>query len=263
MIGDQLTGEPASGSPTIRESVRRLEQFLRENVAAGRHAVVVVDEAHLLLESDSLQTLRLLLNFESDAQAPLTLILVGQASLLPVVETHARFRSALVGTLSLAALRGHGDRRLRAAPAAGGGQPTKRSSMPRLWRRSIAIRTASRVRSTGCATWRCSWASRKNAACSKRSRCKRWLKSWLAPRWPRVAVPRRIKGGVFTTFSKVVREVVEIFSPFGTSNPTLDLGAFPVFSGLKRVSDSRPPPLGSETNSIGSFPMKIAASLYH
>ncbi len=86
LIGDQLLSETAPGVPSIRDSVRRLETFLQQNSAAGRHAVVVIDEAHLLLESDALQTLRLLLNFEAGAQAPLTLILVGQAALLPVVE---------------------------------------------------------------------------------------------------------------------------------------------------------------------------------
>ena len=75
--------------------------------------------------------------------------------------------------------------------------------------------------------------------------------------------PRKIKGGVFTNSSKVVRKVVEIFSPFQTPNPTLDLGAFAVFSGLKRTSDPRPPQARSETNSIGSFPTQIAASLCH
>ena len=63
-----------------------------------------------------------------------------------------------------------------------------------------------------------------------------------------------IKGGVFLNRPKVVREVVEIFDPFGTPNPTLNLGAFAVFSGLKRISDPRPPLSRSETNSIRSFP---------
>ena len=85
-ICDQLAGPTGSGTPTVRESVRWLTAFLQDNVRAGRHAVVVVDEAHLLRDSDSLQTLRLLLNFDGEGQAPLTLILVGQASLLPVIE---------------------------------------------------------------------------------------------------------------------------------------------------------------------------------
>ena len=67
------------------------------------------------------------------------------------------------------------------------------------------------------------------------------------------------KGSLFQNSSKVVRDVVEIFSPFRTPNPTLDLGAFAVFSGLKCVWDLRPPRARSETNSIGSWTPKIAA----
>jgi general secretion pathway protein A len=95
LIADQLTGERWDGVPAIRDSVARIDAFLRENAQAGRHAVVVVDEAHLLRESETLQTLRLLLNFEADAQAPLTLILVGQSSLLPVIERMPDFDQRL------------------------------------------------------------------------------------------------------------------------------------------------------------------------
>lgn len=94
-VSDQLIGQRTSGTPTVRESVARLEAFLRDNARAGRHAVAVVDEAHLLRESESLQTLRLLLNFEAEAQAPLTLILVGQSSLLPVIERMPDFDQRL------------------------------------------------------------------------------------------------------------------------------------------------------------------------
>lgn len=92
---DQLTGEHSAKEPTIRESIQKLQHYLLENTSAGRHAVIVVDEAHLLLESDSLQTLRLLLNFEAESQSPLTLILVGQTALLPVVERMADFDQRL------------------------------------------------------------------------------------------------------------------------------------------------------------------------
>jgi general secretion pathway protein A len=95
LVADQLIGERYSGAPTIRDSVERLGIFLQENAQAGRHAVVVVDEAHLLKDSDTLQTLRLLLNFEADAHAPLTLILVGQSSLLPVIERMPDFDQRL------------------------------------------------------------------------------------------------------------------------------------------------------------------------
>ncbi|REK30179.1 MAG: AAA family ATPase [Planctomycetota bacterium] len=74
------TGQGAS------ETVRAIEERLRENRSAARHAVVAVDEAHLLQDPETIEMLRLLLNFSVDGQSPLTLLLVGQTSLLPMLE---------------------------------------------------------------------------------------------------------------------------------------------------------------------------------
>lgn len=80
-------GAPAADPPrqTIEESVRRLEHFLAQNAQQGRHAVVVVDEAHLLEDCGALETLRLLMNFEAAGQPALTLLLVGQMNLVSAV----------------------------------------------------------------------------------------------------------------------------------------------------------------------------------
>lgn len=75
--------EPARG--TIDESVRRLETTLGENARQGRHALVAVDEAHLLEDTGALETLRLLVNFEHEGRPTLTLLLVGQPALLAAV----------------------------------------------------------------------------------------------------------------------------------------------------------------------------------
>jgi general secretion pathway protein A len=74
---------PSSSVP-LDESVRRLQHFLIDNTKRGQKAVVAIDEAHLLLESEALDTLRLLLNLEGGAD--LTLLLVGQPQLLPALE---------------------------------------------------------------------------------------------------------------------------------------------------------------------------------
>jgi type II secretory pathway predicted ATPase ExeA len=71
---------------TIDESIRRLQHFLQENGRRGNQAVVVIDEAHLLLECEALDTLRLLTNLEGAGKPALTLILVGQPQLLPALE---------------------------------------------------------------------------------------------------------------------------------------------------------------------------------
>jgi general secretion pathway protein A len=76
----------ASTSVPIDESVRRLQHFLAENTRRGHQAVIAIDEAHLVVESEALDTLRLLLNLEGPAKPALTLLLVGQPQLLPALE---------------------------------------------------------------------------------------------------------------------------------------------------------------------------------
>jgi len=81
--GAGSTGAANSGTPSLDRSVRSIERALTQNSAAGRHAVVVVDEAHLLDSTRTFEALRLLLNREHDGRPMLTLVLVGQPGLLP------------------------------------------------------------------------------------------------------------------------------------------------------------------------------------
>jgi general secretion pathway protein A len=85
-LAEQL-GAPPADPPrhTVEESVRRLEFLLEHNAQQGRHAVIAIDEAHLLEDCGALETLRLLLNFEAAGQPVLTLLLVGQMSLVSAV----------------------------------------------------------------------------------------------------------------------------------------------------------------------------------
>ncbi len=86
-LADELEGGPAGGaSPDAHVSVRRIERLVREAAEAGRRPVVVVDEAHLLADARTLESLRLLLNFEHQGRAGLTLLLVGQTGILPVLD---------------------------------------------------------------------------------------------------------------------------------------------------------------------------------
>jgi general secretion pathway protein A len=86
-LAESLSGiKHGTGTPAIEQSVRRIERSLSENVEAGRHAVVVVDEAQDLDDAQTLETIRLLMNFEFQAQTPMTIVLVGQPSLLPVLD---------------------------------------------------------------------------------------------------------------------------------------------------------------------------------
>ncbi|MCI0361113.1 MAG: AAA family ATPase [Planctomycetaceae bacterium] len=80
-LADQIAPAPAAALATIGHSLQRLETALTENAKAGQHAVIVIDEAQLLRGSQSLETIRLLLNLERDAQPLATVLLVGQTGL--------------------------------------------------------------------------------------------------------------------------------------------------------------------------------------
>jgi general secretion pathway protein A len=120
-LADQVTGQRAPRE-TIEQSVRRLEQFLSDNTAAGRHAVVVIDEAHLLAETGGLQTLRLLLNLEVGSQPAATYLLVGQTGLMVAIDRMPEFEErmavkCLLRRLSLEETMAYVQHRLSAAGA--------------------------------------------------------------------------------------------------------------------------------------------------
>jgi general secretion pathway protein A len=123
-LAEQLGAAPADPPRhTIEESVRRLETVLEENARQGRHAVLVIDEAHLLEDCGALETLRLLLNFEAAGVPALTLILIGQMSLvsaigrLPSLEERVSVK-ALVRSFTLVESVAYVKHRLTAAGAA-------------------------------------------------------------------------------------------------------------------------------------------------
>jgi general secretion pathway protein A len=84
-LADELDGGSNEGQG-IHESIRRIQTALRSNAAQGRHAVVVIDEAHLLENSPMLETLRMLLNFGPDGSPGMTLLLLGQPGILPLLD---------------------------------------------------------------------------------------------------------------------------------------------------------------------------------
>lgn len=88
-VADEMTGEESNGRETAVQSLRRIEHFLRDNIEAGKHGLLIVDEAHLLTIPEQLETLRLLLNIrtaEMRAEAAWTMLLVGDATLLGLIE---------------------------------------------------------------------------------------------------------------------------------------------------------------------------------
>jgi type II secretory pathway predicted ATPase ExeA len=85
-LAGELAGTLEPQTPSVQQSVRQIEHFLAGNAQQGRHAVVAVDEAHLLGDSHTLEALRLLLNFQPEGQQGLTLLLVGQPGILPMLD---------------------------------------------------------------------------------------------------------------------------------------------------------------------------------
>ena len=83
-LAGELCG--AIGQGSISENVTRIEHELADRRKKNRHTVLVVDDAQLLESSRTFDTLRLLLNLEADGRPLLTLLLVGQPALLPMLE---------------------------------------------------------------------------------------------------------------------------------------------------------------------------------
>jgi general secretion pathway protein A len=75
----------AAAGSSLHASVRVLETELARNTAEGRHAVLILDEAHLIDEPATWDALRLLTNFRSRGLPDLTIILVGQLPLLTIM----------------------------------------------------------------------------------------------------------------------------------------------------------------------------------
>src|SRR4051794_27005335 len=80
-LADQLTAQHSPLTQTVDQSVRRIERLLRANSEAGKHAIVAIDEAHLLQSTQTLEAIRLLMNFEHDGQPVATFLLAGQTGL--------------------------------------------------------------------------------------------------------------------------------------------------------------------------------------
>lgn len=79
-LADKIAGEPLHCA-TMDQSLRQIETRLVQNRQAGRLAVIVIDEAHLLGEQNNFETIRLLLNLQWQDQNLASYVLVGQTNL--------------------------------------------------------------------------------------------------------------------------------------------------------------------------------------
>lgn len=85
-LAGQLGGTCSAGPPSVARSLRQIEEALWHNGRQGRHAVLVIDEAHLADDPGTQEALRLLMNFQYEGHGCLTLLLAGQVRLLPLVD---------------------------------------------------------------------------------------------------------------------------------------------------------------------------------
>jgi general secretion pathway protein A len=87
----QIDTQNGDWSRETSADLLRFEKFLQTNLNADRHAVIIVDEAHLLEQHGLLEPLRLLLNVgaaASPGESAWTLVLTGQPTLLSHVERY-------------------------------------------------------------------------------------------------------------------------------------------------------------------------------
>lgn len=95
-IAEEL--DPRAGadlaSPSIKDSVRRIERALANNDERGQQAIVVIDEAHLVTDRAAWEALRLLGNFNEPRQR-LTLLLCGQPAILPALDRMPQWEERL------------------------------------------------------------------------------------------------------------------------------------------------------------------------
>lgn len=95
-IADELIGRPPTDTvPTAQQSVHAIQAALELNAAEERHAVLAIDEAQFVDEPSTLDLLRLLLNFEFANGPGITLLLVGQGTMMCAVERAASLEERL------------------------------------------------------------------------------------------------------------------------------------------------------------------------
>lgn len=96
LAGELTQAGPSSDTVlTIETSIRKIQNTLSRNTASGQHCVIAIDEAHLLTDSTTFETLRLILNLEHDGQPTVTMILAGQPTLLPSINRLEGFEERL------------------------------------------------------------------------------------------------------------------------------------------------------------------------
>lgn len=81
-----------------------IEKIVKEIADDGKHAVIVVDEAHAIEQNAVFEELRLLTNFQTDVRSLLTLILAGQPDLKGKIDSNKQLNQRVCISYHLKAL---------------------------------------------------------------------------------------------------------------------------------------------------------------
>jgi general secretion pathway protein A len=83
------------GRDDLNVTLRQLEQRLRHWTSAGRHPVIIIDDAHLIEDPQVFRTLQLLLNYQQRPDINFSLLLIGEPNLLGPIERMAQLNERL------------------------------------------------------------------------------------------------------------------------------------------------------------------------
>ena len=78
------------------DMIRAFHEWLVSTYTRGRHAVLIIDEAHLIKDMDILEELRLFSDFSINNRPLLTLILVGQSEIRKTIQGNGPLESRIV-----------------------------------------------------------------------------------------------------------------------------------------------------------------------
>lgn len=84
--------------------LEELSKILNNNMRDGRDTVIIIDEAHVIKDERIFEELRLLLNFQLRDRFLLTLLLLGQPELMPMIESNKQLEQRIAIKCHLAAL---------------------------------------------------------------------------------------------------------------------------------------------------------------
>jgi len=102
-IANQLSGDTSS-LLSKTDAIHNINEILYKNEKENKHTVVIIDEAQSILDEDSFEELRLLLNFQLNDRFLLTIFLLGQIELKEKINNLPQLKERIAVRYNLTAL---------------------------------------------------------------------------------------------------------------------------------------------------------------